>query len=364
MFQGMDTDQLAAWTDAVRARNSRLAEVAEELRIHAAAVSWYGADADLFRSSATRANDHLKSSISQLALFADNALEHVAEQESASNPRARLPSTLDRASAAASIPIANDAAGGDSGQRRDSRNSDTEEYTLNTDLEQYIEDNVETLAKYEEGDPSRPHFTWDDDFPFNSKAGEETWADRREWAEWGAKLRGAQLLKPELDDALELYEHYRTADGTPMTVDYEEAYSEDPAIAQNVDSSVTEAQAAAQMMIQEGRTDFSFTGPASGMPHYPTTENWQKTLGGYQQWNSGDVTVDENGNARMVVTVHAEDMYNFNAGQSDIATGTPDDVNGKFSELGWAQGFEVNGEVVRVVEWNVNDPDNVTVSVP
>lgn len=46
-----------------------------------------------------------------------------------------------------------------------------------------------------------------------------------------------------------------------------------------VDSSVTEAQAAAQMMIQEGRTDFSFTGPASGMPHYPTTENWQKTLG-------------------------------------------------------------------------------------
>ena len=66
----------------------------------------------------------------------------------------------------------------------------------------------------------------------------------------------------------------------------------------------------------------------------------------------------------MVVTVHVEDQYNFNAGQSDIASGAPDSANGRFSELGWAQGFNVTGEVQRVVEWDVDDPDDVTISAP
>lgn len=117
-------------------------------------------------------------------------------------------------------------------------------------------------------------------------------------------------------------------------------------------------------MVAEGRDRFSFTGPSAGESYYPGTENWQKTIGGYQQWSSGDVTVDDQGNARMVVTVHAEDHDNFNANNQDIATSEPDDANGRFSELGWAQGFDAGGEIVRVVEWNVDSPDQVTVTTP
>jgi hypothetical protein len=34
------------------------------------------------------------------------------------------------------------------------------------------------------------------------------------------------------------------------------------------------------------------------------------------------------------MTIHAEDMYNFNPGDSDIATGTPDSANGRFEITG------------------------------
>lgn len=34
------------------------------------------------------------------------------------------------------------------------------------------------------------------------------------------------------------------------------------------------------------------------------------------------------------MTIHAEDMYNFNPGDSDIATGTPDAANGRFEITG------------------------------
>ena len=222
----------------------------------------------------------------------------------------------------------------------------------------------EMMAQYREGAPDRPDFEWDDDFPFESKKGEETLGNRASWARWEAMLRGGQAARPGLDDALAFYAHYRSAEGTPMEFDYEEAYIEDESVRANVDAQIRQSQYAAQAMAAEGRDDFSFTGPSAGESYYPTTENWQKTIGGYQQWSSGDVTVDDQGNARMVVTVHAEDRYNFNANNQDIATSEPDDANGRFSELGWAQGFDSSGEVVRVVEWNVNSPDQVTVTTP
>jgi len=42
-------------------------------------------------------------------------------------------------------------------------------------------------------------------------------------------------------------------------------------------------------------------------------------------------------------TTAMEDMYNFNPGMSDITSGTPDAVNGRFAELGWAQEFKTYG---------------------
>ena len=40
-------------------------------------------------------------------------------------------------------------------------------------------------------------------------------------------------------------------------------------------------------------------------------------------------------------------MYNFNPGKSDIVSGTPDDENGRFSELGWAKEFRTYGALTK-----------------
>jgi hypothetical protein len=64
----------------------------------------------------------------------------------------------------------------------------------------------------------------------------------------------------------------------------------------------------------------------------------------------------------MEVTVHAEDRYNFNRGDEDIATKAPDDENGRFAELGWAKSFDVNGSVTRTVTWELGSDKPPVVS--
>lgn len=48
-----------------------------------------------------------------------------------------------------------------------------------------------------------------------------------------------------------------------------------------------------------------------------------------------------------------EDMYNFNPCQADIASGTPDAVNGRFAELGWAQEFKTYGSLTQTITWQI-----------
>ena len=161
-----------------------------------------------------------------------------------------------------------------------------------------------------------------------------------------AKTEGAKIARSDLDDALTAYEHYWDNNGEPLKIDYEEAYREDE---------VSRTAAAVDELARSGQTGFSVSGPGHASDVYPTTENWQKTVGGYQQWSSADVTVVD-GVVTMSVTVHAEDHYNFNRGQADIGSGAPDDENGRFTEIGWAKPFDTHGEVVRTVTWNVGDP--------
>lgn len=207
---------------------------------------------------------------------------------------------------------------------------------------------------YHEGPPQRPQIEWDEDFEFDSD--DPTAEDWRARGEWEAKRRGARLLRPDLDDGLDMYDHYWDGNGEPATFDYEEAAREDPSVAQNINDETARTIAAVDEMAQ-GRGDgtFQISGPATQTDHYPTTENWQKAVGGYQQWSSADVTV-EDGMVTMEITVHAEDHYNFNKGQSDIETSTPDDVNGRFMEVGWAQSFDSSGSVTRTVTWPVGSP--------
>ncbi len=212
--------------------------------------------------------------------------------------------------------------------------------------------------QYVIGPPTRPEIEWDEDFEYASDD-DPTWDDRTSWLEWSAKGE-ATRFHPGLQDAGAIYRHYLGNSGEDYEFDYRSAYENDASVAANVDAEVAAAQAGAERLIAQGSTDFSMTGDASQAPHYPETENWQKTIGGYQQWSSSEVTVDGD-QATMVVTVHAEDHYNFNAGQSDIASGTPDDVNGRFTELGWAQPFDSTGSVRLTVTWTVGDAGSAVV---
>ncbi|HEY8532958.1 MAG TPA: hypothetical protein VIL44_03660 [Micromonospora sp.] len=64
----------------------------------------------------------------------------------------------------------------------------------------------------------------------------------------------------------------------------------------------------------------------------------------------------------MKIKIHAEDMYNFNKGAADIATGAPDDENGRFSTLGWAKGFRTHGVVERTVTWTLGEASDAGVT--
>jgi uncharacterized protein YukE len=206
---------------------------------------------------------------------------------------------------------------------------------------------------YDFGEPKKPDIQWDEGFEYDSK--DATWHDYIAKAEWMAKLEAGRALKSDLDDATAMYAHYWDNDGEPARFDYEEGYKEDPSIASNVNGEVSRTAAAVDEMVRAGNTHFSLTGGAHPATAYPQTENWQKTIGGYQQWSSADVTV-ENGRVTMQVTVHAEDYYNFNPDQKDIASGAGDNENGRFTEIGWAKPFPSSGDVTRTVTWPVGSP--------
>jgi WXG100 family type VII secretion target len=214
-------------------------------------------------------------------------------------------------------------------------------------------------AEYRIGSPQRPDLKNKDDFEYGSK--EPNVHDEVEWAKWGAMNEGAEVLRPDLDDATDMYSHFRDNTGAPMKFDYEEAYREDDAIRANVNDKIAEAQRAAEGLIREGNTSFSMTGGATaagnlftGDGHYPSTEDWQKTIGAYNQWASGDVKVNGD-TVTMTVTVHAEDCYNFNRNSADVASGLPDNANGRFEEIGWAKPFDTSGELTRTVTWKLGE---------
>jgi hypothetical protein len=120
-----------------------------------------------------------------------------------------------------------------------------------------------------------------------------------------------------------------------------------------VDAEIAVAMRWVELLHREtGQTEFSFSGDAVQPRSYPATENWQKVLGGHAIWGSGDVRIEGN-TITMEVTIHAEGRYNFNRGEEDIATGTPDEENGRFAELGWAKSFDVSGSVTRTVTWEL-----------
>lgn len=213
-------------------------------------------------------------------------------------------------------------------------------------------------GEYVVGPATRPEIEWDEDFVYDSKG--STWTDHLNKVKWQTKAEGAAVVRQDLDDALAAYWHYWDNNGKHFTFDYEEAYREDHRVKLTVDAEIGRAQAGAESLINSGRTSFSMTGGANNADFYPETENWQKAIGGHKVWSSAEVTVKGN-TATMTVVVHGEDYYNFNRGQSDIASGAQDDENGRFTEIGWAKPFEQSGTVTKTMTWELGEAGNATV---
>lgn len=209
-----------------------------------------------------------------------------------------------------------------------------------------------TSGGYTTVQPDRT-MTWDDDFPWGSKRGQATPADYRSWELWKHGPAAARLMGQP--DAARCYQHFLDNTGTPLTIDYEKGYEEDRGIRYHVNTELNGALQAANEAAQAGQTGITLHSPGSstGETHtYPETTNWQRTLGDHNTYT--ETKVEVNGDTvTATVTVHARDKWNFNKGDSDIASGAPDAANGRFEELGWARSFETNGSMTRTYSWKV-----------
>ncbi|WP_428266362.1 hypothetical protein [Haliangium sp.] len=206
-----------------------------------------------------------------------------------------------------------------------------------------------------------------------------TWSDRLERLKWIAKLEAAELLRPDLVDGTSAYRHFLFGGGATRDIEYGRFLENDSSGQTVLESALEDTRQAA---LERHDQDLAGATPTEGTQQYrirtgtmsvtsgdarypyPATENWQKAIGAHTIWIEADVTVtvtrlrdpaselpagvpeegeassSESGPATYMrsfdiqMTIHAEDMYNFNPGAADIATGTPDSANGRFEITG------------------------------
>ena len=196
--------------------------------------------------------------------------------------------------------------------------------------------------------------TFDEGFKYDPSAvpSEE---DYESWKEWNRNATLAGFV-PWLKDASKMYKNYLSNSGEDQIIDYERAYKEDGVIKKYIDNEISIMKNTVNSLYFNGDagTSFKLVGTLQGIPN-GDSENWQKTIGAHYVYGVGYVTIDpETEKATMQVTFYTEDMYNFNPGQADIASGTPDAVNGRFAELGWAKEFKTTGSITFTETWQMS----------
>lgn len=218
-----------------------------------------------------------------------------------------------------------------------------------------------------------------------------TWADRLARLKWIAKLEGAEALRPDLVDGTAAYRHFLFGNGAERDIHYGRFLSNDSSGQTVLESAIEDTRQAAlerhdqdvassgepQAGTQSYRIRTGVMSVTSGDARYPypATENWQKAIGAHSIWIEADVTVtvtrlggessEENQTLpvsymrsfEVSMTIHAEDMYNFNPGAADIATGTPDSDNGRFELTGLGHEYLNRGTYAHSFEFEANmDP--------
>lgn len=227
--------------------------------------------------------------------------------------------------------------------------------------------------QFTEGSPVRPSIHHDHGFLDDgtgkiddSKRRPPTEEDYEAFAKWLAMLEGAELLRPDMIDATAAYRHFLFGNGRDRGFDYNR-FLEGDSSGERIGKSLVEDTCAAAIELHDKmkhrpssgeRVDtFSITSDVLGAGPiydeqngtdrrypYPATENWQKTIGAHFIWVDGQVNVRVDPAAKqrhfsITMTVHVEDMYNFNPGASDIATAVPDSENGRFELTGIGHEF-------------------------
>ncbi|NTX07444.1 hypothetical protein HUA74_05790 [Myxococcus sp. CA051A] len=251
--------------------------------------------------------------------------------------------------------------------------------------------NGTTSAKYQVGPATRPPIHHDNGFLQNPADPKDTkpiatkdpsFSDYAAKAKWELKLEAAKTFRPDLRDGTAAYDHFLHGNGKDRTFNYERFVTQDESGKQVLKSATQDTQKAAEAqyaaMVAKDPSlagkpvTFQLTGGPIGVGGndgkfpYPQSENWQKAIGGHSIWNSATVTVTppakpgDKPSFSMDMTVHAEDRYNFNPNQKDIATGIPDSDNGRFEQTGLAHQYTQTGTVQRKVTWGQGDIENAT----
>lgn len=242
------------------------------------------------------------------------------------------------------------------------------------------------IANYTIGPPTRPSIQHDNghlsisatDSRFDpSKYRNPTAADYKLRAKWLAKLEGGEAVQGiplfphnDLPDALPAYRHFLSGSGKDRTFSYERYVASDDSGKKSLASAILDAQQGAAFIYTtayngQSSVHFQMTGTAISagnhktkfysMFPYPATENWQKAIGAHVLWISADVDVVVQNNISqysMIMTLHAEDRFNFNPGAQDIVTGIPDEENGIFEVTGLAKQYMNYGTLQRSVTWS------------
>src|SRR5262249_24355309 len=212
------------------------------------------------------------------------------------------------------------------------------------------------LPKFTKGPAKRPDIHHDhgflDDGKGNidsSKRRSPTWEDYKLLAWWTVKLEGAETLRPDLINATMAYRHFLSNTGTDFPVAYNTFIVDDESGKTVLKSAIADTVASA-IALHDGKLgglapasarqdEFTMVSEVIGVGGkdsrypYPKTENWQKAIGAHFIWIDAKVTVKIDPAAKkrefeVKMNIHMEDMYNFNPGAKDIATGTPDAENG------------------------------------
>ena len=230
-----------------------------------------------------------------------------------------------------------------------------------------------SIAQYQIGPEQRPQLHHDPGFADCIRPA--TVKDRALYLGWRGFLEAAEAGQKvpfvphnDLPDGLAAYRHFLYGRGRARKFSYDRYVANDKAGEITLENAIVDLQDGIEEIAAQNPygSGFQVTGTGircdnksmwSHLFPYPKTENWQKAIGAHWIWLSATVGVSR-GTPRSFVatmTLHAEDLYNFNPGAQDVGTSIPDALNGPLEESCLGQDYLNVSTLVRVLRWEEAD---------